>query len=66
MRGGEYYEAAESMLAVLDDDSWGGGLTLVDRFAARRTELETVAAVEADPTPVEHHVPARYAKLLDD
>ncbi|MCV7357952.1 hypothetical protein [Mycolicibacterium fluoranthenivorans] len=62
---GEYYEAAESMLAVLDDDSWGG-LTLVDRFAARRTELETVAAVEADPTPVEHHVPARYAKLLDD
>lgn len=61
---GEYYEAAESMLAVLDDDSWCG-LPLVDEFATRRAQLEAVAAAH-DDAPVEHHVPPRYAKLLDD
>ena len=62
---GEYYEAAESMLALVDDDSWRG-LTLVDRFASRRAELEGVAAAEQDLEPVAHHVPPRFAKLLDD
>ena len=62
---GEYYEAAESMLTVVDDDSWHG-LTLVDQFASRRAELEAVAAAEQDLEPVQHHVPARFAKLLDD
>ncbi|MGH3584235.1 MAG: hypothetical protein ACRDUB_21790, partial [Mycobacterium sp.] len=62
---GEYYEAAESMLAVLDDERWRG-LSLVDQFASRRAELVAVAAAEQDQGPVEHHVPARFAKLLDD
>jgi hypothetical protein len=61
---GEYYEAAEAMLTVLDDDSWQG-LPLVDEFASHRTELEAVAAGQ-DSTPADDHVPPRYAKLLDD
>jgi hypothetical protein len=61
---GEYYEAAEAMLTVLDDDTWQG-LPLVDEFASHRTELEAVAAGQ-DSTPADDHVPPRYAKLLDD
>lgn len=60
---GEYYEAAESMLAVIDDPQWQG-LELVDVFAAQRAGLATVA-VNPDPSPAEHHVPERYAGLLD-
>lgn len=61
---GEYHEAAESMLAVIDDPQWQG-LELVDEFSLRRAELATVA-VNPDPTPGRHHLPERYAKLLDD
>lgn len=61
---GEYYEAAEAMLAVIDDPQWQG-LSLVDEFARQRTELEAVA-VDHDTDPAEHHVPERYLKLLDD
>ncbi|MEN4480004.1 hypothetical protein [Mycolicibacterium cosmeticum] len=61
---GEYYEAAEAMLTVLDDDSWHG-LPLIDEFGSHRSELEAVAAGQ-DSTPAEHHIPPRYAKLLDD
>lgn len=61
---GEYYEAAESLLAILDDDDWQG-LPLVEEFRSRRTELETVAAT-ADTSPDVHYVPAQYASTLDD
>jgi UDP-N-acetyl-alpha-D-muramoyl-L-alanyl-L-glutamate epimerase len=61
---GEYYEAAESMLAVIDDPQWQG-LELVDEFASQRAQLAAVA-VNPDPSPAEHHVPDRYAKLIDD
>ncbi|MGU3499028.1 hypothetical protein [Mycobacterium sp. C31M] len=61
---GEYYEAAEAMLAVIDDLQWQG-LPLVDEFARQRTELEAVA-VDHHTDQAEHHVPERYLKLLDD
>lgn len=61
---GEYYEAAEAMLAVLDDPQWQG-LALVDEFDGQRAELAAVA-VDSDAEPAEHHVPERYATLLDD
>lgn len=63
---GEYYEAAESMLAVLAGESaeqWRG-LSLVERFRTRRTELEAVAAAPDDSDPLDY-VPARYAASLD-
>jgi hypothetical protein len=60
---GEYYEAAESMLAVLDDDSWRG-LALVEEFRSDRTELENVAA-ERDDSPATQYVPERYTRALD-
>lgn len=59
---GEYYEAAESMLAVLDDDRWRG-LALVERFRAHRAELEAVASAP-DPASDVHYVPTRYAETL--
>lgn len=61
---GEYYEAAESMLAVIDDPQWQG-LALVDDFAGQRAQLAAVA-VNPAPGPAEHHVPQHYSKLLDD
>jgi hypothetical protein len=61
---GEYYEAAESLLSIVDDDDWRG-LPLVEGFRARRTELEAVAAT-GDSGPEFHYVPARYASTLDD
>lgn len=61
---GEYYEAAESMLAVIDDPQWQG-LALVDDFAGQRGQLAAVA-VNPKPGPAEHHVPQHYSKLLDD
>ena len=61
---GEYYEAAESLVSVLDDDEWRG-LPLVEEFRARRAELEAVAAT-ADTSPDVHYVPAQYASTLDD
>lgn len=60
---GEYYEAAESMLAILDDDHWCG-LPLVEQFRAARAELEKVS-VDRDDTPPVQYVPARYAAALD-
>lgn len=59
---GEYYEAAESMLAVLDDEQWRG-LPLVEEFRTRRTELEAVAAAPDDSESLDY-VPARYAASL--
>lgn len=61
---GEYYEAAEAMLAVLDDPQWQD-LPLVAEFARHRETLVGVA-VDHDTEPAQHHVPDRYAKLLDD
>lgn len=61
---GEYYEAAEAMLAVLDDPQWQD-LALVDEFGRHRDALAAIA-VDHDAGPAHHHVPDRYAKLLDD
>ncbi len=56
---GEYYEAAESLLAVFDDEEWHG-VPLVEQFRARRSEVEAVAAKHDDGPEVDY-VPARYA-----
>jgi UDP-N-acetyl-alpha-D-muramoyl-L-alanyl-L-glutamate epimerase len=61
---GEYYEAAESLLSIVDDDDWRG-LPLVEEFRSRRAELEAVAAT-GDSGPDVHYVPTRYASTLDD
>jgi hypothetical protein len=61
---GEYYEAAESLVSIVDDEDWRG-LPLVEEFRARRAELEGVAAT-ADTSPDVHYVPAQYASTLDD
>jgi hypothetical protein len=61
---GEYYEAAESLVSIVDDEDWRG-LPLVEEFRARRAELEAVAAT-ADTSPDVHYVPAQYASTLDD
>ena len=61
---GEYYEAAESLVSILDDDEWRG-VPLVEEFRARRAELEKVAASdEPEPGRAENYVPARYAAAL--
>jgi hypothetical protein len=62
---GEYYEAAEALLAVLDDEEWRG-LPIVEALRARRDELTAVAATDDQSSPVVHYVPARYAVTLDD
>ena len=59
---GEYYEAAESVLAVLDDEQWAG-LPLVEQFRSRRVELEAVA-VDQDTDIAVDYVPASYAETL--
>ncbi|WP_036438106.1 hypothetical protein [Mycobacterium sp. URHB0044] len=61
---GEYYEAAEAMVSILDDDEWRG-LPLVEQFRSHRGELESVATT-ADPGSTVHYVPDRYAATLDD
>lgn len=60
---GEYYEAAESLLTVLDDDGWQG-LPLVEEFRSRRAELKAVAATGDDSGTVDY-VPERYAATLE-
>jgi hypothetical protein len=60
---GEYYEAAESLLAVLDDEQWNG-LPLVEEFRSRRGDLATVAAANDESGPAVNYVPARYAATL--
>ena len=60
---GEYYEAAESMLTILDDESWAG-LPLVEEFRSARAELERVAA-DHDDSPAAQYVPERYRAALD-
>jgi UDP-N-acetyl-alpha-D-muramoyl-L-alanyl-L-glutamate epimerase len=60
---GEYYEAAESLLAVLDDEQWSG-LRLVEEFRSRRAELATVAAGNDESGPAVNYVPAKYAATL--
>ncbi len=62
---GEYYEAAESLLSVLDDDEWRG-VPLVEEFRSRRDELEKVAqSNEAQPPEAAvDFVPARYVVAL--
>jgi UDP-N-acetyl-alpha-D-muramoyl-L-alanyl-L-glutamate epimerase len=62
---GEYYEAAEAMLAVLageSDEQWRG-LPIVEEFRTRRAELEAVAAAPDHYDPLDY-VPARYAAML--
>ncbi|KQY10257.1 hypothetical protein ASD37_03690 [Mycobacterium sp. Root135] len=61
---GEYYEAAESLVSVLDDDDWRG-VPLVEEFRARRDELEKVAVDEQSGVIGVDYVPARYAAALD-
>jgi UDP-N-acetyl-alpha-D-muramoyl-L-alanyl-L-glutamate epimerase len=63
---GEYYEAAESLVSVLEDDEWRG-VSLVEEFRGRRDELEKVAASDesgSDGAAAVHYVPARYAAAL--
>lgn len=60
---GEYYEAAEALLAVLDDDQWHG-LPLVEEFRSRRAELEAVVAAPDQSGSAVHYVPAQYAAAL--
>lgn len=63
---GEYYEAAEAMLAVLEGESaeqWRG-LPIVEEFRTRITELTAVATAADDSDPLDY-VPARYAATLD-
>ena len=63
---GEYYEAAESLISVLDDAEWRG-LALVEEFRSRRDELEKVAASddsEQEGTTAVDYVPARYVAAL--
>jgi hypothetical protein len=59
---GEYYEAAESLLEVLDDDAWGS-LPIVEDLRPRRSEIEAVATKHDDGSEVEY-VPARYKAAL--
>jgi hypothetical protein len=60
---GEYYEAAESMISVLDADEWRD-VPLVEEFRSRRDELEKVAtSSDADQGGV-NYVPERYAAAL--
>lgn len=59
---GEYYEAAEAMLAVLGDDQWHG-LALVEEFRSRASELAAVAARGGDDAAGDY-VPAEYAEAL--
>ncbi|MGW0158630.1 hypothetical protein ACWDUN_04840 [Mycobacterium sp. NPDC003323] len=61
---GEYYEAAEAMLTVIDDPQWQD-LPLVDDFAGQRAALAAVA-IDHDTEPAQHHVPPSYLKSLDD
>ncbi|OFJ50434.1 hypothetical protein [Mycolicibacterium grossiae] len=61
---GEYYEAAEAMLAVLDDPDWGG-LALVEALRPQRDRLASVAASDDPSVPPVHYVPPRYAAVLD-
>jgi hypothetical protein len=63
---GEYYEAAEALLSVLDDDEWRG-VPLVEEFRSRRDELEKVAASEdsnREGAATVNYVPARYSAAL--
>ncbi|TPG31581.1 hypothetical protein [Mycolicibacterium hodleri] len=63
---GEYYEAAESLISVLDADEWRG-VPLVEEFRTRRDDLEKVAASEApeqEGSAAVNYVPARYAAAL--
>ena len=61
---GEYYEAAESMVSVLDADEWAG-VPLVEDFRARRAELVAVATgPESEEDPGVDYVPASYATAL--
>jgi len=60
---GEYYEAAESLLSVLDDEQWRG-LPLVEEFRTRRGELEAVAAAPDESGSAVQYVPAKYAATL--
>jgi UDP-N-acetyl-alpha-D-muramoyl-L-alanyl-L-glutamate epimerase len=62
---GEYYEAAESLVSVLDADEWRG-VPLVEEFRTRRDELEKVATSDdSDGSAPVDYVPARYAAALD-
>ncbi|MBJ7341661.1 hypothetical protein [Mycolicibacterium sp.] len=62
---GEYYEAAESLVSVLDSDEWRG-VPLIEEFRSRRAELEKVAASEeaGHGGAAVDYVPARYAAAL--
>lgn len=61
---GEYYEAAESLVSVLDDEDWRG-VPLIEEFRSRRDELEKVAVDEQNGVIGVDYVPARYAAALD-
>lgn len=60
---GEYYEAAESLVAIIDDDGWRG-VPLVEKFRAQRDELQQVAT-SGDADAAADYVPARYAAALE-
>jgi hypothetical protein len=60
---GEYYEAAESLLSVLDDDDWGS-LPVVEELRSRRSEIEAVATKSDTGSGIDY-VPERYRAALD-
>jgi len=63
---GEYYEAAESLVSVLDGEDWRG-VPLIEEFRSRRDELDKVSqsyASERVGTVDVDYVPARYAAAL--
>ncbi|MEU0496417.1 hypothetical protein [Mycobacterium sp. NPDC006124] len=63
---GEYYEAAESLVAVLDGEEWRG-VPMIEEFRSRRGELEKVSqayAAERTGAADVDYVPARYAAAL--
>jgi UDP-N-acetyl-alpha-D-muramoyl-L-alanyl-L-glutamate epimerase len=61
---GEYYEAAESLVTVLDDDDWAS-LPIVEEFRSRRSAIEAVAAKHDDGSEIEY-VPERYKAAVSD
>jgi hypothetical protein len=64
---GEYHEAAQSLMSVLDADEWRG-VSLVEEFRARRDELEKIAASDEpsrDGVTAVNYVPTRYAAAVD-
>jgi UDP-N-acetyl-alpha-D-muramoyl-L-alanyl-L-glutamate epimerase len=60
---GEYYEAAESLVSILDADEWRG-VALVEEFRSRADELKAVVTSTESAADEANYVPARYVAAL--